>query len=261
LGGREGFVKAIVNVDEVLDRLGYTGPREPTHETLRSLQHAFLEAVPFENLDIHRGRRISLDSSRIHEKIVARRRGGFCYECNGLFAELLASLGYAVSRVSARMVLGGRIGREFDHMPLLVSLDREYLADVGNGQSVRDPLPLVGQEISEAERIEYRVGTHGEGHALYYREAHSEWLPRFVFTTTPREQSEFARMCDFHQESPESIFTKHRLATIATPEGRITLLGNRLTETRGAERDEQELTSDAEVSECLRARFGIELTD
>jgi N-hydroxyarylamine O-acetyltransferase len=68
-------------------------------------------------------------------------------------------------------------------------------------------------------------------------------------------------MCDFHQESPESVFTKHRLATIATPEGRITLLGNRLTETRGAERDEQELTSDDEVSECLRARFGIELTD
>jgi N-hydroxyarylamine O-acetyltransferase len=258
---QEGFVEAIVNVEGVLERIRYTGPREPTEETLRLLQNAFLEAVPFENLDIHRGRRISLDSSRIYEKIVTRRRGGFCYECNGLFAELLVSIGYEVSRVSARMVLGGRIGREFDHMPLLVSLDRDYLTDVGNGQSVRDPLPLAGQECSEAEHIQYRVGAHGAGHALYYREADSQWLPRFVFTTTPREQSEFSRMCDFHQDSPESVFTKHRLATIATPEGRITLLGNRLTETRGTERDERELTSDAEVCECLRARFGIEFAD
>ena len=250
-----------MNVDEVLGRIRYTGSREPTSDTLRSLQHAFLESVPFENLDIHTGQRISLDSSRIYEKIVDRRRGGFCYECNGLFAELLASLGYTVSRLSARMALGGQIGPEFDHMVLLVSLDREYLADVGNGRSVRDPLPLEGHEISEAEGVEYRVGTHTRGYALYYREARSDWLPRFEFSTTPREQSEFSEMCEYHQTSPKSTFTKQRLATIATPQGRITLLDSRLVEVNGAEQKERELTSEDEVFQCLRTRFGIELVD
>jgi len=225
------------------------------------LQHAFLESVPFENLDIHTGQKISLDSSRIYEKIVGRRRGGFCYECNGLFAELLAALGYKVSRVSGRMALDGKIGPEFDHMVLLVSIDRKYIADVGNGRSVRDPLPLEGDETSEAEGIEYRVGTHAGGYALYYKEAGSDWLPRFLFSTVPREQVEFSEMCEYHQASPQSTFTQKRLATVATPQGRITLLDSRLIEVDGAERKERELTSEDEVIRCLRSRFGIELVD
>ena len=212
-------------------------------------------------MDIHTGQKISLDSSRIYEKIVGRRRGGFCYECNGLFAELLAALGYKVSRVSARMALDGNVGPEFDHMVLLVSIDQEFLADVGNGRSVRDPLPLEGDEISEAEGIEYRVGAHAEGYALYFREAGSDWLPRFLFSTVPREQVEFSEMCGYHQTSPQSTFTQKRLATVATPQGRITLLDSRLIEVDGAERKERELTSEDEVVRCLRSRFGIELVD
>ncbi len=248
-----------MNVDNVLSRIRYTGSREPTADTLRSLQHAFLESVPFENLDIHTGQKISLDSSWIYEKIVGRRRGGFCYECNGLFAELLAALGYEVSRVSARMALDGKVGPEFDHMVLLVSIDREYLADVGNGRSVRDPLPLEGDETSEAEGVEYRVGDHVDGYALYYRESGSDWLPRFLFSTIPREQLEFSEMCEYHQTSPQSTFTQKRLATLATPRGRITLLDHSLIDVNGAERKEQELASEDAVFRCLRSRFGIEL--
>jgi N-hydroxyarylamine O-acetyltransferase len=248
-----------MNVDAALERLRYSGSREPTAETLRALHHAFLEAVPFENLDICAGVPISLDPDRIYEKIVVRRRGGFCYECNGLFADLLASLGYTAQRLSARTVLRGEIYPEFDHMVLLVHLDREVLADVGNGDSVRDPLALEGGEISAAEGVEYRVGTHGAGHALYYRKAGSEWLPRFLFTKTPREQADFSEMCEIHQTTPDSIFTRQRLATIATREGRITLTGNRLVEIRAAERSERELTSHVEIAECLRTHFGIEL--
>ena len=243
----------------MLERIRYRGSRAANYQNLRSLQHAFLESVPFENLDIHLGRRISLEPGRIHQKLVLQRRGGFCYECNGLFAELLVSLGYGVSRHSARMSLGGNVGPEFDHMVLVVALDRDYLVDVGNGQSVRDPLPLAGDDLSEAEGVEYRVNAHGDGYGLYYRTAESEWLPRFLFSTIPREQSEFEAMCEFHQTSPESIFAKQRLATIATPEGRLTLLGNHFTEVRGAERNERELTSESKVLEILKRRFGIDL--
>jgi N-hydroxyarylamine O-acetyltransferase len=245
--------------DHVLERIRYGGSRAPNLQNLRSLQHAFLESVPFENLDIHMGREISLEPGAIHEKIVRRGRGGFCYECNGLFADLLTALGYGVSRHSARMMLGGHVGPEFDHMVLLVALDRDYLVDVGNGQSVRDPLPLVGGALSEAEGVEYRVDTHGDGHGLYYRQVGSEWLPRFSFSTIPREQSEFAQMCEFHQTSPESVFTKQRLATIATPEGRLTLVGNRFSEVRGTAQSERELGSESEALDLLRSRFGIDL--
>jgi N-hydroxyarylamine O-acetyltransferase len=118
----------------------------------------------------------------------------------------------------------------------------------------------VGGDHSVAEGVEYRVDAHGDGYGLYYRQAGSEWLPRFSFSTVPREQSEFEPMCEFHQTSPESIFTKQRLATIATPEGRLTLLGNRFTEVRGAARSERELTSETEVLEFLQSRFAIDPT-
>jgi N-hydroxyarylamine O-acetyltransferase len=248
-----------VDVDALLARIGYGGSREPTAENLAGLHRAFLLAVPFENLDIHLGRSISLDLVTIFEKIVTRRRGGFCYECNGLFAELLASLGYPVARLSARMALGGNIGPEFDHMVLLVTLDREMLADVGNGQSFRDPLPLSSADNHAAEGFEYRVGAFGQRRAVYQREDEGDWSMRFQFTTDHREQYEFAGMCEHHQTSSQSIFTKQRLVTRPTPEGRVTLTGSRRVEIHGGERSTRELASEGDVDECLQRDFGIEL--
>jgi N-hydroxyarylamine O-acetyltransferase len=248
-----------MDVDALLERIGYTGSRDPTPENLTGLHRAFLHAVPFENLDIHLGRRISLDNAAIFEKIVTQRRGGFCYECNGLFAELLAMLGYPVARLSARMALGGNIGPEFDHMVLLVSLDREFLADVGNGQSFLDPLPLVSADSHAAEGFEYRVGAFGQRPAVYQREGDADWTMRFQFTTDHHEQYEFAGMCEHHQTSPQSIFTRAPLVTLPTSSGRVTLTGSRRVEVRDGERGIRELASDAEVHACLRTDLGIEL--
>src|SRR4051794_25362765 len=89
-----------------LDRIRHTGSRAPTIEALRALHRAHLHAVPFENLDIHLGRPIRLDPGAFFRKIVGERRGGFCYELNGLFAELLAALGFEVSLLSARAADG-----------------------------------------------------------------------------------------------------------------------------------------------------------
>src|SRR4051794_33731222 len=91
-----------LNVDAYLEGIRYAGPRAPSAETLRALHRAHLYAVPFENLDIGRGRRLSLALPDLFDKIVTRRRGGFCYELNGLFGWLLESLGYRVTHLSAR---------------------------------------------------------------------------------------------------------------------------------------------------------------
>src|SRR5215208_6825945 len=126
-----------------LSRIGHTGPRDPTIDTLRALHRAHLAAVPFENLDIHAGRPIRLDRSAFFRKIVGERRGGFCYELNGLFGALLEALGFEVTLLSARVAReGGGFGPEFDHLVLLVSAGGRWIADVGFGRSFEEPLSL-----------------------------------------------------------------------------------------------------------------------
>src|SRR5262245_33316540 len=128
----------------VLDRIRYAGARSPELRTLSALQRAFLLAVPFENLDIHRGRPIRLGVEAALRKIVGERRVGYCYELNGLFGALLEALGFRVTLLSARMFKDGLPGIEFAHLVLRVDLEKAWLVDVGNGQSFREPLALDG---------------------------------------------------------------------------------------------------------------------
>ena len=147
------------------------------------LQH--LLTVPFENLDIHLGRPIALDEAALFDKIVTRRRGGFCYECNGLFAWLLGELGHDVALLSAGVAREtGGFGPEYDHLALLV--DSEWLADVGFGEGFREPL-----RVDETERQgEYRIVACGG-------------VPQYRFTLTPRRLEGFTGRCRYHQTSPE----------------------------------------------------------
>ncbi len=124
-----------------LQRINYDGPLAPSAETLRQLHLAHLLSVPFENLSIHRHEPIVLNDDALFEKIVRRRRGGFCYELNGVFAALLRSLGFNVTMLSAEVANNeGEFGEPFDHMTLMVTLDERWLADVGFGDSFREPL-------------------------------------------------------------------------------------------------------------------------
>ncbi|MEO6393687.1 MAG: arylamine N-acetyltransferase, partial [Pyrinomonadaceae bacterium] len=123
-------------LDRYLTRIGYAGSTEVSPQTLRDLQLAHLYSVPFENLDISAGRYIRLDLDRLFEKIVNERRGGFCYELNGLFSAMLRSLGFSVDRLAAGVAnKSGGFGPKFDHLTLLVHLPEPYLADVGFGDS------------------------------------------------------------------------------------------------------------------------------
>ena len=249
-----------MDVDRCLERIGYSGPTTPTLQTLRALQMAFLLKVPFENLDIHFGRKIELFSESIYEKIVSRRRGGFCYECNILFFDLLNALGFKVVYLSARMVKGNAVGPEYDHMVLLITLEHEYLVDVGNGQSCREPLRIDGTNSATSEGYTYRADSHGHDLALYYQQADASWKPRFLFALTPRKRLEFLDMCHYHQRSPDSIFTQHRLTTIAKVEGRVSLTDMRLEITEGSDKQERVLGSNKEYFNILKHYFGIEIT-
>ena len=189
-----------------LDRIGYRGPLTPTAETLRALQVAHLQTVPFENLSIHARQPIVLDDESLFDKVVTRRRGGFCYELNGLFAALLRALGFRVTMLSAAAARAdGTFGPEFDHMALLVTLLDEgerWLADVGFGDSFRDPLRLDERREQPEGRRAFRIDEDG-GHLLLLRRdgAGEPWQSQYRFTLQPHEYPDYAGMCHYHQTS------------------------------------------------------------
>jgi N-hydroxyarylamine O-acetyltransferase len=248
-----------VDIQAYLDRIGYRGPLTPTAEALRALQVAHLQTVPFENLSIHAHQPIVLDDDSLFDKVVARRRGGFCYELNGLFAALLRALGFQVAMLSAAAARAdGSFGPDFDHMALLVTLQERWLVDVGFGDSFRDPLRLDERgEQPEGTRT-FRIDEDGNHLLLLRRDGSEEpWQPQYRFTLEPYEFSDYAEMCHFHQTSPESHFTRQTLCSLTTPDGRVTLSGMRLITTHGGERQERILASEEERAALLRERFGV----
>jgi N-hydroxyarylamine O-acetyltransferase len=248
-----------VDIQSYLDRIGYRGPLTPTAETLRALQVAHLQTVPFENLSIHAHQPIVLDDESLFDKVVVRRRGGFCYELNGLFAALLRTLGFEVAMLSAAVARAdGTFGPEFDHMALQVDLEERWLADVGFGDSFREPLRLDERgEQPEGVRA-FRIDKDGDHLLLLRRDGPGElWQPQYRFTLQPYEYPDYADMCRFHQTSPESHFTRQTVCSLATREGRVTLSGMKLITTKGGERQERVLGSDGERAALLREMFGV----
>jgi N-hydroxyarylamine O-acetyltransferase len=237
--------------DEYLKRIGVPGPAAADLGTLRELQRAHLYTVPFENLSIHLGEPIVLDQDALVDKLVRRRRGGFCYELNGVFAALLTELGYRVSMLSARVFgAGGQPGPPFDHMTLRVDLAERWLVDVGFGKFATRPL-----------RLDYRGPQPGPDGVFRIDENDviSDGAPAYRIDPRPYDLADFIPTCWYQQTWPDSHFRKSLTCSILTESGRVTLSGDRLIITEGGERTERMLAGDAEILAAYRTNFGIEL--
>ncbi len=243
-------------IPSYLHRIGYAGSLEPEAATLRSLHEHHMLAVPFENLDIHLGQRIECDTGRFFEKIVIRRRGGFCYELNGLFGELLRLLGFEVTLLSGRVHNeSGGYGPEFDHMALLVTAGGErWLADVGFGDSFLRPLRLDTDASQPDPAGNFRLHSD-ETEWTMLRDDREEYR----FTLTPRTLQEFEPMCHYQQTSPDSVFTRKRVCSRATANGRITVTASKVIVTEDGVRTETDLPDDAAWRGALGEHFAIEL--
>ena len=218
---------------------------------------AHLLYVPFENLSIHIGEPIVLNDADLFKKVVLRRRGGFCYELNGLFAALLRSIRFDVQMLSASVANSeGVWGPEFDHMTLLVNLEQRWLADVGFGDSFVEPLLLDERAEQVQGSRRYRIDEQDGRLTLLQKVEDSEWKPQYRFTLQPHVYGDYEEMCHYQQTSPESHFTRRRICSRLTPEGRITISNNRLITTKGNLKEERDLGDD-EVSKTLREHFGI----
>src|SRR5215510_6939677 len=229
-----------MDVQAYLDRIKYEGPLTCDQETLNQLHLAHLLHVPFENLSIHALEPIVLNDVALFEKIVTRRRGGFCYELNGLFAALLRKL-----------------SRDFDHMTLMVSIKQErWLADVGFGDSFIEPLLLDSEREESQRESRYRIICRKD-RMLLEQAKDSEWKPQYRFSLIPYQYADYLEMCRYHQTSPDSHFTRQRICSRLTTRGRISLSDMRFIVTEDAKREERLLTNQDEYSRILREHFGI----
>ncbi|HEX6093863.1 MAG TPA: arylamine N-acetyltransferase [Dongiaceae bacterium] len=250
-----------MNLRAYLRRIGVTGPVRADARTLKRLHRQHLFTVPFENLSIHMDEPVSLGLAALYDKIVQRRRGGFCYELNGLFADLLRRLGYRVTLLSAGVAKdGGGFGPEFDHLLLLVQLDRRWMVDVGFGENFKSPLDLDAVGAQRQGSKAYRIQRRDRFHLLQERSGAGRWKDSYRFTLRPRELSEFAGMCRYHQTSPDSHFTRNRVCSLATPSGRKTLSGMKLIESgRNGVQRVSAVTDEREYRQFLREQFGVRL--
>ena len=250
-----------MDIKAYLERINYHGSLAPAAQTLRDLQVAHLLTVPFENLSIHAKQPIVLEDEALFTKIVENKRGGFCYEANGLFAALLRALGFDVWMLSAEVANAeGGFGPNFDHMALMVSLEQRWLVDVGFGDSFLEPLLLDERSEQVQGSRAYRILPDSTHLILMQRDAGDEWKAEYRFTLQPHEYDDYAEMCRYHQTSPQSHFTKARICSRATEEGRITLSEMRFIRTsKNGGRQERTLASQEEYAAVLREHFGIDM--
>lgn len=250
-----------MNTDKYLKRIGSAEiDIKPNFEILKLLQKQHLLNVPFENLDIHWQRPIILHNEKFYEKVVEEKRGGFCYELNGLFYQLLENLGFENKIVSARVSNGkGGFGEEYDHLAILTKIEDEgHLTDVGFGDFTAKPLKFVLNIEQTDENGIYRITKFDEEYFLVEKKDGDEWKHEYIFKDQPRELSEFEEMCKFHQTSPESHFTRGKVCSLMTETGRKTLTDKKFIETKNGEKTEHDVNSDTEFTELLKKEFAIE---
>jgi N-hydroxyarylamine O-acetyltransferase len=243
-------------VDAYLARIGAERPERLDAAALRELQERHLFAVPFENLSIHLGEPIVLEDKALFDKIIGRRRGGFCYELNGAFAALLAALGFDVTMLAARVYGKNGLGPPFDHLALRVDLSEPWLVDVGFGRFSRHPL-----------RLDALGEQHDPAGVFTIVPSEDDWdlvvshngKPQYRIEPRPRGLEEFEPTCWWHQTSPKSHFTSSLVCSRVTDTGQVTLAYRTLIVTEHGERGQRTLTTDAEVLAAYEANFGIVL--
>ena len=250
-----------MNVTDYLERIGLERPREivPDAALLRKLQYAHCTTVPYENLDMIQGVPTSLDPGALFDKIVARRRGGLCFELNGGFGALLKELGYGVTHVAARFLRGETSLPMRRHRVLLVeAADGMWLCDVGIGQSCpREPLRLLEHEEQPqfGENYAFRKEPFLGWVLMDFHKG--AWRDFYSFTEEPQLIVDFIAPNFYCERHPDSPFNKREMFSLKTAEGRITLDGNVYKEFTAAGVTARELAP--EQMRDAYARFGLSL--
>ncbi|MBQ6846540.1 MAG: arylamine N-acetyltransferase [Oscillospiraceae bacterium] len=250
----------IKDVNAYLNRIGFDGKAIPSLDCLKKLMHCHLMKVPFENLDVFHGHKEpSLEVEAMFEKIVIKRRGGYCFELNGLFSKLLEAVGFSVSSSIARI----RFGRDFippaAHRVITVKIaDKSYFCDVGFG----GPVPLEPIEIAYDKVIElkgdrrYKFSREERGTTLLI-EKDENFVPVLMFDDFTCDEADFIPLNAFCAYSVYEPFRKKQMLWKLTENGRCSIDGDVLRLSENGKTSEMRLATEAELRNAFEKYFGI----
>jgi arylamine N-acetyltransferase len=250
-----------------LDRIRYTGPTDATLDTLHGLVAAHNGAIPFENLNPLMGVPVAdLGRAALFDKLVLRRRGGYCYEHNGVMGYALAELGFGVQRLGGRVVWMNDSGElpAQTHEALSVTIpgvEGPWLVDVGfGGQTLSSPIRLEVDTEQTTRHEPYRIRSDGDGLGLE-AQIRGNWHPLYMFTTRPQPRIDREVGSWYVSTHPKSTFVVGLSAALLTDDARWNLRGRNLAIHSGGSTERTRFATAADVCNALTDRFGIDLTD
>lgn len=242
------------NLTDYLSRIGYEGDTRADISTLTRLMQQQLRSIPFENTEVQAERIPSMVPEDIVEKVINRRRGGYCYEVNGVFAMALSAIGFEWYFAGARSMLYPT-RRPKTHMVLIVHLAGcDYLCDCGfGGYALRSPMEIQeGETTQDSDR--YRLELI-DGEYVLGAMVQGEWQRLYGFALQNQEWIEFTLANYFNATSPDTVFTQKKLAIMQTPKGRKILVDNELKLIEDGKLEKLEV----EYESALKEYFGLEL--
>ncbi len=246
-------------VEKYTQRICYAGALHNSSDCLKALHQAHLMSVPFEDLDIHLGRPLSLNLQDLYHKVVQSGRGGFCYELNHLFGSMLRELGFQVNFIAAQ-VYGDdeQWGPQFDHMAIQVN--GTWLVDVGfGGRSFVHPLLLNDHnyQIDPGGVYQIKATRNQKFHLLKQDREESAFKPMYQFDLEPQDIRNFQTECSLKQRDPNSHFVKNKICTVATSQGRDSLLNSTFTRSIGSQKEINEIHDREMEADILKKYFKI----
>jgi N-hydroxyarylamine O-acetyltransferase len=225
-------VELAADIEGYLERIGYTGSRQPVLATLADIQLRHTLTLAFENLDPLLKRPVRLDLTSLEEKLLRQRRGGYCYEHNILLQAVLVSLGFTVTGLAARVLWNAppAVVRARTHMLLKVDLpEGSYLVDAGFGAMTPSaPLALTPGPIQQTPHENFRLVQQGELLRLE-GQVEEHWKPLYSFDLQPQELPDYEAASWYVSTHPASSFISVLMAAHVTPDGRHGLYGNQLS--------------------------------
>ena len=253
-----------IDLDAYFGRIGYSGPRELTLDVLRALHLAHPCAIPFESLDPLLGRPVLIDAASLEAKLVRGRRGGYCFEHNGVFLRVLRTLGFEVTPLAARvrwMTPAEAPPTPLSHMLLKLDLaGASFICDVGfGGQSPTAPLRFESGVAQETPHGVYRLMAVEDAFDLQLR-LPARWETMYRFTVQPRFAADYEVSNWFTSTHPQSRFTNNLIAARVVGERRLNLFNTELTaHEHDAESSRRVLATAGEAHAVLASEFGIEV--
>jgi N-hydroxyarylamine O-acetyltransferase len=250
-----------LDLDAYLRRVEYAGAHDASAATLAALHRAHVTHIPFENLDVVLGRPITLDLRSLQAKLVAGRRGGYCFEQNLLFSAVLQTFGFAVTQLAARVRLGSSVLRPRTHMTLAVEAGgSRWLTDVGFGaQGPLVPVPLAVGASSQQGAWTFRVADES-GLRVLQSSRGEEWQDLYAFTFEPQHRVDYELMSHYTSTHPSSHFTQILTAQRIAPDVRRILRDLDYSEDRGHDVTTRTLAGGDEIRDVLAREFGLEFS-